>query len=62
MTGVGWLSVKVGDIEGTQLVGHAGIEYVAGKRWSFGAGANLAISMSIGRASDSTRATLSTAP
>ena len=42
MTGIGWLSVKVGDIDGTQWVGHAGLEYLAGKRWSFGAGLNLA--------------------
>jgi len=42
MTGLGWLSVKVGDIDGTQWVGHAGIEYLAGKRWSFGAAFNLA--------------------
>ena len=42
MTGVGWLSVKVGDIDGTQWVGHVGIEYLAGKWWSFGAGFNLA--------------------
>ncbi len=42
MTGVGWLEVKVGDIDGTQWVGHAGIEYLAGKRWSFGAAFNLA--------------------
>jgi hypothetical protein len=41
-TGVGWLSVKVGDIDGTQWVGHVGIEYLAGKWWSFGAGFNLA--------------------
>jgi hypothetical protein len=42
MTGVGWLSVKVGDIDGTQWVGHVGIEYLAGEWWSFGAGFNLA--------------------
>ena len=42
MTGLGWLSVKIGDVDGTQWVGHAAIEYLAGKRWSFGAGFNLA--------------------
>jgi hypothetical protein len=42
MTGVGWLSVKVGDIDGTQWVGRVGIEYLAGRWWSFGAGFNLA--------------------
>jgi len=42
MTGLGWLSVKIGDIDGTQWVGHVGIEYLVGKRWSFGAGLNLA--------------------
>ena len=42
MTGLGWLSVKVGDIDGTQWVGPVGIEYLAGKWWSFGAGLNLA--------------------
>lgn len=42
ITGVGWLGVKVGDIDGTQWVGHAGIEYLAGKWWSFGAAFNLA--------------------
>jgi hypothetical protein len=41
-TGLGWLGVKVGDIDGTQWVGHAGIEYLAGRRWSFGAAFNLA--------------------
>jgi hypothetical protein len=42
MTGLGWLGVKVGDIDGTQWVGHAGLEYLAGRRWSFGAAFNLA--------------------
>jgi len=42
MTGVGWLSVKVEDIDGTQWVGHVSLEYLAGDRWSFGAGFNLA--------------------
>ena len=42
LTGVGWLSVKVGDIDGTQWVGHVSLEYLLGKWWSFGAGFNLA--------------------
>lgn len=42
MTGVGWLSVKIGDIDGTQWVGHVSIEYLAGNHWSFGAGVNAA--------------------
>jgi len=42
MTGVGWLSVKIGDIDGTQWVGHVSLEYLAGKRWSFGAAVNVA--------------------
>jgi len=42
LAGLGWLSVKVGDIDGTQWVGHASIEYLVGDRWSFGAGFNLA--------------------
>ena len=42
MTGLGWLSVKVGDIDGTQWVGHVGIEYLVGDRWSVGGGLNLA--------------------
>jgi hypothetical protein len=42
LTGIGWLSVKVGDIDGTQWVGHVSIEYLAGKRWSFGVGGNIA--------------------
>ena len=42
LTGVGWLGVKIGDIDGTQWVGHVGIEYLVGNRWSFGVGGNLA--------------------
>jgi hypothetical protein len=42
LAGLGWLSVKVGDIDGTQWVGHASIEYLVGDRWSFGAGFNVA--------------------
>ena len=42
VTGLGWLYVKVGDIEGGQWIGRASIEYLAGKRWGFGAALNLA--------------------
>ncbi len=42
ITGLGWLSVKIDDIEGSQWIGRASIEYLAGKRWSFGAAINLA--------------------
>ena len=41
ITGLGWLYVKIGDIEGGQLIGRAGIEYLVGKRWSFGGALNL---------------------
>lgn len=41
MAGLGWLQVKIGDIDGGQWVGHLGIEYLIGDRWSVGAGANL---------------------
>ena len=41
VTGFGWLYVKVNDIEGNQWLGRASIEYLLGKRWSFGAGLNL---------------------
>ena len=40
-TGFGWLYVKIGDIKGGQLLGRAAIEYLLGKRWSFGGGVNL---------------------
>ncbi len=43
MAGLGWLGLKVGDIDGTQWVAHAGIEYLIGKRWSVGAGFNFAV-------------------
>lgn len=43
MAGLGWLGLKVGDIDGTQWVAHAGIEYLVGKRWSVGAGFNFAV-------------------
>jgi len=41
IAGLGWLQVKIGDIDGGQWVGHAGIEYLIGDRWSVGAGTNL---------------------
>jgi len=42
VAGLGWLQVKVGDIDGGQRVGRAGIEYLAGRHWGFGAAFNLA--------------------
>jgi len=42
VTGLGWLYLKVGDIEGGQWIGRASIEYLLGKRWAFGASVNLA--------------------
>ena len=41
-TGLGWLAVKVDDIEGSQYVGKVDIEYLAGRRWGFGAALNFA--------------------
>ncbi|MCW8985963.1 MAG: hypothetical protein OQK55_11505 [Thermoanaerobaculales bacterium] len=41
IAGLGWLQVKISDIDGGQRVGHVGIEYLAGKRWSFGVAGNL---------------------
>jgi len=41
ITGLGWLYIKIEDLEGGQWIGRAGIEYLAGKRWSFGAAFNL---------------------
>jgi hypothetical protein len=40
LTGLGWLGVKVGDIDGSQWVGHVIVEYLLGDRWSVGVGAN----------------------
>lgn len=40
-TGLGWLSVSIGDIDGTQWVGRASVEYLLGERWGFGAALNL---------------------
>ena len=41
ITGLGWLYISIDDISGGQLLGRAGIEYLAGKRWSFGGALNL---------------------
>jgi hypothetical protein len=41
MTGLGWLYVKFGDIEGGQWIGRATMEYLIGKRWAIGGGFNL---------------------
>jgi hypothetical protein len=41
ITGLGWLYVKIDDIEGGQWLARASIEYLLGKRWSFGGGLNL---------------------
>jgi len=41
-TGLGWLAVTVGDIDGSQWVGRASIEYLLGERWGFGGALNLA--------------------
>ena len=41
VAGLGWLYVKVNDIEGGQWLGRASIEYLLGKRWSFCGGFNL---------------------
>ncbi len=42
ITGLGWLYVSIEDIKGGQFIGRLGIEYLAGKRWSFGAALNIA--------------------
>jgi len=42
IAGLGWLYVSIEDISGGQYIGRAGIEYLAGKRWAFGAAINLA--------------------
>ena len=41
ITGLGWLYIEIEDIKGGQWIGRAGIEYLAGKRWAFGAAINL---------------------
>ena len=42
VAGLGWLQVKVGDIDGSQYVGRLGIEYLAGDHWGFGLAGNYA--------------------
>ena len=42
MFGLGWLSLTFDDVSGGNYVGRASIEYLLGKRWSFGAAINLA--------------------
>ena len=41
ITGLGWLYISIEDLKGGQWIGRASIEYLAGKRWSFGAAFNL---------------------
>ena len=41
ITGLGWLYIEIDDIKGGQYIAKVGIEYLAGKRWSFGASVNL---------------------
>ena len=41
ITGLGWLYIEIDDVKGGQWIGRAGIEYLAGKRWAFGAAFNL---------------------
>lgn len=40
--GLGWLQVKIQDIEGGQWVGRLDIEYLLGRHWGFGFAGNLA--------------------
>jgi hypothetical protein len=42
IAGLGWLQVKIDDIDGGQYIGRLSAEYLAGRRWSFGAALNLA--------------------
>ena len=42
IAGLGWLSLTFEDFSGGNYVGRASIEYLAGKRWSFGGAVNLA--------------------
>ena len=41
LTGFGWLYLEIDDIKGGQWIAHAGAEYLAGRRWGFGAAVNL---------------------
>jgi len=40
--GLGWLQVRIGDIDGGQWVGRADIEYLLGRHWGFGGALNIA--------------------
>jgi len=42
IAGAGWLQVAIEDIDGGQYIGRLSGEYLAGRRWSFGAAVNLA--------------------
>ncbi len=42
IAGLGWLSLTIDDFSGGNYVGRASIEYLAGKRWSFGGAINYA--------------------
>jgi hypothetical protein len=39
--GLGWLRVKIGDIDGGQWVARAEVEYLLGRHWGFGAAVNV---------------------
>jgi hypothetical protein len=41
LTGFGWLYLEIDDIKGGQWIAHVGVEYLAGRRWAFGAAVNL---------------------
>ena len=41
IAGLGWLSLTIEDFSGGNYVGRASIEYLLGKRWSFGGALNL---------------------
>ncbi|HOC44574.1 MAG TPA: hypothetical protein PKJ99_16280 [Thermoanaerobaculales bacterium] len=40
IAGAGWLSVELGDIDGSQWVGRLGAEYLLGEHWGFGMALN----------------------
>jgi hypothetical protein len=42
IVGAGWLSLTIDNFSGGNYVGRASIEYLVGKRWSFGGAINLA--------------------
>lgn len=41
--GLGWLAVEIEDIDGSQYVARADIEYLMGRHWGFGGGLNYAV-------------------